>query len=670
MKKDRFGRNIFLMIFISILIINCNIMSTHAEDSSHYDEIYFDGDEQELEEIKHLLFAKLAYDYLDDYEGKTVSEYVMAEPDLYSGEIWKDSGITYEAMYSSLVGEWEIYKVVNHNTTTGFYSVAFKSDNKVILAFRGSEMFTDEFALDESNDWTGTDLRFAVFNELSMQFDDADSSYLGLCKMLEKDGISADITFAGHSLGGALVTYESLVSGVYGYAFDGASGHVIDLVYYYNFLDIDNFSGIDNIRFCNYTDIQGYSVADLIQHTNYNAMYQIDRETELNNLNENTLIPKISTAGSHIIWSCLNHEENVVSFNKKADSDNTEYTYVPEGSVCLDINRNIIEMGIEELHQLTGDYEGLLGSLFGVVKAGRVMLADSDGDIMRAYDGIGVSSAFQINAVMYGGSGSDELYGYVGDDVLIAGEAENGEVSDYLDGGLGNDMYIIDGSTSGSVLVTDTGGKETTIILRNMDVRTLSDINISAQGIIQIGGNGKTISLNAAQSHENINIYTYNDGKLNLLGNLADVSGHEKILSLVYGDKYVVILEGEGSFDIYDGENLIGSFSNTNHDNKVIYNDYGTIYVNSDDGSESILMLLNNEYKINVSNNNARVNLAIGIYDNENGMVACERKYRRNFDNYKVLFSASSLDDGEQGKMSWEDALNAGVGFLGGIFNK
>ena len=360
MEKLLIKKRIGLIRILTVLCLVLGITFSYAPSvnatggMSSPVETIGDGDEQA--ELTHLLFAKLVYDYLDGYQGKTVEEYVNDNSKLYAEEIWEDSGVTYQQLYNSVIGDWEIYNICNHNKTTGFYAVAFKKDEKVIIAYRGSEMFTDEFALDESNDWTGTDFKFALFNELSTQFEDADAFYrIVECNLAmeghKEDGL--DITLTGHSLGGALCAYESLKSGCYGYSFDGACGHIIDLTYYYGYLDIDDFTGtddLDNIPFVNYTDTTGYEVADLIQHTYADYMYQVDRETNLDNLNEYTLIPKTADAGSHIIWSTLKAEDGRVIFTDKVDAGTNGFTYEPYGPVYLDITKNVIEAGMENVN--------------------------------------------------------------------------------------------------------------------------------------------------------------------------------------------------------------------------------------------------------------------------------------------------------------------------------
>lgn len=665
-------RKITAVLCIILIYISCLDVS-YAKARKMYDDIEFAG--EEVDEMQHLLFAKLAYDYLDGYEGNTVEEYVKVKPDLYSGEIWIDSGITYEALYCSLVGDWDIYKVFNRNSQSGFYAVAFKKDKQVVLAYRGSDMVTEEFPLDECNDWTGTDFKFSILNKLSGQFDDADNSLKRLKELLIKDGLkddSVEITLTGHSLGGALTAYEALVSGCYGYSFDGACGHVIDLIYYYNYLDIDGFEGISGENkicstFCNYTDEPGYVIADLIQHTNHNAMYQIDRKTNLDGLNENTLIPRLTDAGSHIIWSCVDYEDNCVFFTDKLESGSSEYTYVPDDTVCLDIYKNVLERMYEDASWLCFDYKEMLGALTGVIKDGRVILAGSDGDVLCAYDKIGVSSMFDVDTVMYGGKGSDVLYGYVADDVLIAGYGEAEGTTNILDGNLGNDVYIIDNNPGTETKINDIGGNTSSIIFRNMNINRISMLDYDGKGTLAIPELNQNINLKMAQDRENIMLFSYQDKKLIQLGSLADLSGKNEP-DTVQDEQYVVVLEGRGSIRIaVDDEETV--INNDISGYVSGSDDYGYYYVCGDEDRESILLILDELYDIRVSNENERVDLAIGKYNADKGMTACERKYNRRFDDYKIYFTESSLDDGVQGNAGLQDAIYAEIDILQGILN-
>lgn len=689
--KPYIRHNRAMAVLLAVIICFCTIFGQMGICHAKAEVISFEGTADERTEMEHMLLAKLVYDYLDGYDGMTVAEYVSDNAEIYGGEIWKGSGISYEALYNSLIGDWNIYMIFNHNKTTGMYAVAFRRGNQVILTFRGSEMFTEEFALDESNDWMGTDFKFALLNELSRQFEDADNSYKGLVKKLRMDGVDTEgnsgveITLSGHSLGGALVTYESLVTGHYGYAFDGACGHVIDLVYYYQYLNIDDFEGIDRVKFCNYTDEEGYFVADIIQHTNADSMFQIDRETNLDNLNENTLIPRFSDAGSHILWSSIGYEGKTVFLNDRVNADEAGYSYAPGEPHTFDITKNILEAGVESLDaglpwcQSTGnsyDYEYMLGALTGVVKDGRVVLGTSKRDVLRADTGIGVSGAFSINVVMYGGDGDDTLIGYTADDVLIGGTGDN-----FLDGNLGNDTYIIDVSPASQTVIHDIGGEKTTVILRNfgLNAASMQDIQLSSGSLFL--EDEQTLCLSVCQSPENIEFYFYNEDERELCyaGTYADCLKDADVLEtgiqcpeqkFAVDEKYVVLLEGRGSFDVCDDTGKVIHLSDLRENRSDMAEsdsvdvECGRAYINYGEGNESILLIMPKEYEVYVTNEEKRVNMAIGRYSDAAGMTVCERKYNRNFDAYKVYFSDAELDDGAQGDISWQDSLYSGLNML------
>lgn len=528
-------KKIVSVCLMLIICLNYSLTSmaveTSEENIANYEYIEFvASDEEEEREIIHFLFAKLAYDYLDEYEGKTVAEYVEAYPGLYDVEIWEGSGITYEALYKSIVGDWQIYKIFNNNDTTGFYGVVFIKDSSVIFTLRGSDMFTDEFPLDESNDWVATDFKFAVMNKLSPQFDDLDRCYSKLLKYLARDGYrDYEMTFSGHSLGGALVTYASLVTGKFGYSFDGACGHVVDLVYYDEYLEIDDFTGVDdvaNVKYVNYTDTNGYVVADLIQHTRTDSLYQIDRKTKIDNLTENSLLPKLADAGAHIILSCLYYEENRVFFTDKVSINESGYTYMPEGPLYIDTNKNILEATIEEF-DITAPWNTLnnfdIGYMWdlcvGNIKTGRVVLASVNGGEIYANKGTAYDSEYDVNTVMYGGSGNDYMHGGMGDDILIAGAGE----SDILHGYMGNDTYIIDCNPGQKIEIEDAGGEKSTIIFRNINKTILKQMKVNQDGSIALSNN-QFVYLNVAQSYEDIEIYVYCNGKMSYLGSYEDVA--------------------------------------------------------------------------------------------------------------------------------------------------
>lgn len=661
-----------IIILLGILICFLSLDVTLAGEQEIYDEIVFVGNDEERLEMEHLLFAKLAYDNLDEYEGKSVAEYVNLCPELYSDEIWEDSGINYTALYSSIVGEWEIYRSYNYNDTSGLYAVAFKKDDKVVLSFRGSEMFPENLALDESNDWLGTDLKFAILNQLSEQFEDADKCYEELLAEIENNGLECDITFSGHSLGGALVSYESIMTDCYGYSFDGAAGHVIDLVYYYCYLDIYDFSGIDKIKFCNYTDETGYVIADMIQHNYAENMYQIDRKTDVDGLNEDSFMIGVLDASSHIIWSYVGHEGNKVFLNDAVYYENTptdaEYSYEPLIQVCMDIDENIIAYSLEVFDfyfpwnnpsSADIDYEHMLGSLVGANIDGRVVLGATAGQEIWGCKDIGVRGCFGVDLVVYGGEGDDKLYGYTADDVLIS----NGG-NDCLDGNLGNDTYIVDTCQESNLFIRDLGGEKSSIIFRNMSVTDINQLSFDAVNKC-LTFDGQSIEIDMCQSYDDINLYCYNETltKLGLLSELTD--DENDVQNSEY--KYIVIYEGEGTIKLYNDENeyiYSNVEDNQSEDIYFVSNELGDVYIGNCDGLKTIMLVLNDEYQVEVSNEDERVDMAIGKYSDEAGVFCCKRRYDRNFTEYLVNFSENALDDGVSGDITWSDIFNHDINLM------
>ncbi len=701
-RKIKLNRGRFNILTMSLALLLVCIQPVYVK-AGMITPVETFGEENEQEELKHLLFSKLVYDYLDDYEGKTVKDYVNDNSDLYGGEIWENSGVTYEEIYNLQIGDWQIYKVCNNNKTTGFYAVAFKKEDEIVIAYRGSEMFTEEFALDESNDWTGTDFKFALFNELSDQFSDADAFYNKVISNLAKDGIKesqVDITLTGHSLGGALCAYESIKSGCFGYSFDGACGHILDLTYFYGYLDIDNFTGtddLDNIPFVNYTDATGYDVADLIQHTYPEYIYQLDRETNLDNLNEYTLIPKTADAGSHIIWSTLTAEDGTVTFTDKVDANQNGFTYEPYGPIYMDITKNIIETGMENVNFDTPwniidyeniDYNELVGSLVGNIKNGRVVLASSQGGVVTAYENAGVNSAFDLDTVMYGGKGDDHLIGYVSDDVLITGTG-----TDILDGGLGNDTYVIDKNPGNITTIKDIGGEKTSIILRNTSISKLDKVIVDENGLVSLGNN-QYLDLDIATNAEGVELYVYNSGKLKSIGTLSDL-GEDKV-SKIYKDDYcvkfnnwgdnVVFLEGVGTIEVAS-PNLTTIDIVTNDvertsdiedacDSTVTYTEYswGVAYVDTSMVNPGIYIVVGNNFidmggTVKVKSDE-KCDLAIGVLNKDNTFLGCDRKYKMKFRDYDVRFDYVSENGTAQGEFDWVDSLVGGISFFEQWFGK
>lgn len=637
--------------------------TTVSEALFSEEELWFDGDDADLDEFNHLLLSKLIYDYLDGYEGKTVREYVRDNPDLYAGEIWRDSGITYESLYGKFIGDYEIFKLYNNNKVTGFYAAAFLSDDEAVLVFRGSEMFTDEFALDESNDWIGTDFKFALLNKLSGQFPDAKAAYDDLRKSLQDKNVR--ITFAGHSLGGALVCYASAVTGERGYSFDGACGHVIDLVYFYNYMDIDGFTGVEDSTFCNYTDDTGYVAADIIQHTNAEYMYQLDRKTNLDKLVENTLIPKLSTAGSHIAWSTVGHDGNKIYLLDKCVKGEAAYTYTPTGNKTLDITKNIVEAGMESMGTFSIhegieniDTDMLAAVSLGAIKDGRVVLASKHGGILRAYDGIGVNSSFAVSTVMYGGMGNDKLYGYVADDVLIAGGGIN-----VLDGGLGNDTYIIDSYAGSQTTIYDAGGEKSNIVFRNMGITDSSKLKYF--GNCFKFPNGQMVRLDMNQTGDAVSLYGFDNEEFCYLGELSDFTDKETD-STEYSQ--ILMLDGKASVSLLNDDGTVNTDITIDNRSFAASDKEYRVYICGKKGSESLLILMTDKLTPVITSDGS-IDMAVGKIEDD-GQILCGKQYNKTFDGYSIDYEDDTLFDGYQGDVGIGDSVDAGYNNLIDLLNK
>lgn len=513
MKKNSF---IIAAALLVVFFLNTAAAApVKAADENMYETFSFEGNEADYDEFIHLLSAKLVYDSLTDYEGQSVAEYVAARPALYQNEIWEGSGITYDSLYRYFIGDYTIRKVFDENDKSGMYAVLFEKDKELILSFRGSDSFFDTLAWDESNDWINTDFRFALQNELSGQFRDVDGCLDYVEKNFHiKDG-SYDYTFAGHSLGGALVVYASMRSGYYGYSFDGAAGHVIDLIYSDRYLDLSEFKGVDKQNFCNYTDETGYPIADMIQHTNAHAMYQVDRETFLDHLNENTFVPRAAQAESHIIWSTVRYDGNVISLTDRVRADEDGYTFAPKDAVTLSIAKPVSKFTDVILSLIKGgfnrDFFSMLKISVGAAKDKKLILCSSEGGKQRALDFATIFGGYTAGTVLYGGDGDDELTGYDYDDVLIAGRGD-----DVLVGGKGMDKYIISKNPGHTTKITDEDGV-TRIMFKNMDVRSLKDIGIdsaTSKGTVITFRDGQKIILDVKGE---IKFYAYDGNEIKQL---------------------------------------------------------------------------------------------------------------------------------------------------------
>ncbi len=423
------------------------------------------------DEIIHLIFSDMAYARIPasfKNSGKTVAQWLLEKTylEIPEGEpgydeeemtqpIFEQSDMNRLQVYQML-GDWIIADVIDGEA--GYAANVFRKGNDVIIAYRGSEggpasMFTTDA------DWR-VDMRFALLNQLDgRQFNAALETYRTYAN-------TGNVTLTGHSLGGALVTYVSTLTGARGYSFDGAAGHVIDLTYLFEPQAID-FHSMDQMPFVNITDPPSVPTfgADLIQHTNETLLPGICYQTNPQ------AIPYYST----LFWT---HQQYS---NTRPSADGTLLEFMPiterhqpanpwyasvdysflgiaTGGIC-GVLVGLVTGGLPGAIGIGGSGGLLLGALGRMVKVGNVHLGTAGNDVISALTG--VQSVLDLTAVItenviYGGDGVDSLVGAASGDVLIPGSLEG----DWLAGGLGSDVYLLDAGQPGTVYLSDTIGQD------------------------------------------------------------------------------------------------------------------------------------------------------------------------------------------------------------------
>ena len=394
-------------------------------------------------QIAALIFADLAYQkipmrFKEMHGGShyTVKEWIDTK-DLSNGAAKLKQPVYYSSDKSKLdiyrlVGNWEIIDIINGDA--GYAATVFKKGDDIIIAYRGSEA-DGPLSIFEGEDWW-VDAEFAILNYLDpRQFDAALNTY-------NKYAGNGNVILTGHSLGGALATYVSLLTGATGYAYDGACGHVIDLTYLYKYAEID-FKSKNDMHFINYTDPRSLCLAaDIIQHTNADLMYGYCYET-----NPDVIDYYGALSATHQIYS-----------NTRINSDGSAIEFMPR-----------VETHMPKYHWTTSVSRALL-VLLDVLPSEQILdaaitLGTDEDDNMNA------DLSFEAN-YMFGGSGCDNIHGGIMSDVIMPNSLEG----DRLCGGLGSDRYVIDYNNDGEVFIEDTDGKDA-IVIANIPLHYIMNLD-------------------------------------------------------------------------------------------------------------------------------------------------------------------------------------------------
>lgn len=529
--------------------------------------------------VTYTALAKLGYSTVDSYIGKTVKEFVENEKHneiksttevnkSWKDLIWSNENVTYTKFYADVIGNYTIVNSMNHNNSTGFYGMCLKNpDGNYIISYRGSEgLHTDIIEnyirsklkgtaiSNKSDDWTTTDFEFALFDSLSEQFDDALNFYKQIKKIADEEG--ADVTITGHSLGGALAAYVSIETGAKAYCIDGAVGHIVDIA----FTDRANvsagsFAGTDTFNFVNYTDEEGMSsssfifdflvqyakegeskkfekafsglvskiqrtgtstfVADWIQASNkgYYPMVQYKTSNIFCTTEQNDMF--LALAGSHHAMSFITYDKDTDTFKLNDIVEKTSTTSKWSKDVSA----------IESVSGITS-----------IFKTSRVLLGTTGLDVLKAPSNWLLDR--NVSNYIYGGDGTDSLYGYMGDDRLF--DNDTGSV---MEGGSGNDIYTISltkKTSSNPIFINDPSGSDELIIsnygVSNNPESELSVIDGNQYIQVAIKTTGKNIYINKNRSKKStFDIYVSDNGKIkkytSITGLGTNISAYSRIVA-------------------------------------------------------------------------------------------------------------------------------------------
>ena len=580
------------------------------------------------DEIIHLIFADMAYARIPQtYENvKANGEHYTVADWLHSQEFSTDPKLGYDkkemtaALFTNsemnriqvynMVGDWKILDLIDG--AKGYAAAVFQKGDQIIIAYRGSE--GGPGTVFQGEDWS-VDAEFAVLNYLDpAQFRAALETY----RAYENKG---NVTLTGHSLGGALVTYVSTLTGAKGYSFDGAAGHVIDLTYFTEALNID-FHSKDGMTFTNYTDPPRLdrSGADLIQHTNANLFPGVCYQT-------NEMATK---EYPELFWT---HQQYS---NTKPSKDGTALEFMPVAEshfpksnwyASVDYSyQGILAGGVSGLLTTGGNlFQAVLGGGFGylvgrIFKAGNVHLGTASIDVISVLSNtrnvLDASAAVTEN-VIYGGDGADLLIGAAGTDILIPGNSEG----DYLVGGLGNDFYVLDPESTGPFYISDGWGEN------RIQTKTAQIFDITALGYDEATksygfriGNSCTVYLSKTLLKDSFSVVNSNGfayGAIDTHGGSMRIYKSKPLLTAepeTAGKE--VSVEGLCTVCVYDPTGNLAATYSTDEPG-LFTEEFGTVYISDTDSIPFLTGTIYENWRVEVEGSSS-VNVAIVGTDEEN----------------------------------------------------
>ena len=523
-----------------VIRVNKNASFTVASDWEKY--LSEKVDEISPKTIKYLAMSELAYCNCNSFIGKTVSESGVIESctkNLSNDKLMLSKvDLSKKEFTKKLLSTIKNYKIKNvySNTSTGFYAVSLESEVEHVLAFRGSGSL---FGIKTfTTDWFDN-AAYGLLNIVSNQMEDT-------LKTVTDDKIAAtkglNFVTTGHSLGGGLAVLASNYANVDGFGFDGSP--TTDVSYY----KIPNkmgkeFYGIDKWKSIDYIDENCPVGALDKEYKNYIS------------LEDSNLSPERFT--SHNRWA-------ITTYDKINDS--------------LDMSPTVKE------HIFTTGEHYQKWPLF---KLGNLIMGSSESEKLYV-DTNNFTDNLKL-AVIYGGSGKDKIYATPLNDTLIGGPDD-----DILVGDEGNDKYIyFKGHGTDSII--DYSGNDTLELHGFTESDKITITSDSQSQIVKY--NGKDIVIinkqRGALNFTNSFVVKVFNNSNNLISELKieDWNKWKKY------KKYVIACPTK--VEIYDkNDNLLLTLENET--DEIINNEYGSFYVNKENGELVKHVLLDEDYKLKV----------------------------------------------------------------------
>ena len=365
--------------------------------------------------------------------GATVETFADAAigPDrtLWNWAVW-DAPLS--DFYQDVLGDWKIVNVVSK--PSGLFAVALDNAerNQRIIAFRGTESPKDVWA----------DIEFAVLNKLPEQFSDAVDFY----KRSIGDG--RQILLTGHSLGGAIACYISLLTGERAELFNGANGLIMEDAYFAGGEEIyKHFHSADNWNFTNHVT------------ESKNTAFQFSLGTAT--FNEAVAYPNADSLPVEIHAPAITATTGAVGKNSCHDLCSMLEYDRSSGRFWLTQSTPYRQTlpKVRQFEMTRVDGLAFIENALNFVKTplwlDALSLALKQCEIISNQDHLQIRFSFGSSGddeiidknlieqvVLLGGDGNDYLVGGSINDVLVGGLGKNA-----MDGGPMNDLYIVTGTS-------------------------------------------------------------------------------------------------------------------------------------------------------------------------------------------------------------------------------